>query len=357
MGNNKARIMADMVRANEYFLAKYPDPGADADPTHAGNIWTKSTYLEGLMALYGISGDRALYDYAVAWGNRFNWNARSGDLTTNADDQCCMQVFCELYINNPVEAWIAHATACMDTMCAAPAVDYWTWIDAIHMSMPVFAKLGAMKGATKYFEKMHLLFRYTKSTLGLYNATDRLWWRDSSFTPPFATPNGKHCYWSRGNGWVFAALARVLQVLPDSDAHRGEYLATFKEMAAALKDCQRSDGFWNPSLLDPQDYGGKETSGTAFFTFGMAWGINRGFLDMAAYLTSVENGWNGMVTHALHDNGFLGWVQGTGKQPSDGQPLLYDRAPNFEDFALGAFLLAGSEVYKLAPPSPTPSRR
>ena len=119
-------------------------------------------------------------------------------------------------------------------------------------------------------------------------------------------------------------------------------------MAEALVAVQRGDGFWNVSLHDPDEYGGKETSATAFFTFGLAWGYNNGLLTDSVYKNAAVKGWEGMVNYALHENGFLGYVQSTGKQPSDGQPVTYDKAPNFEDYGLGAFLLAGSEIYKIA---------
>jgi rhamnogalacturonyl hydrolase YesR len=147
---------------------------------------------------------------------------------------------------------------------------------------------------------------------------------------------------------VFAALTRVLDIIPENAPHRQEYLMTFKEMAAAIKAVQRDDGFWNVSLHDPDNFGGKELSGTAFFTYGMAWGINQGILSKKDYLPVVVKAWNGMANDSVHPNGFLGYVQGTGKQPSDSQPVTYDRVPNFEDYTLGAFLLAGSEVYQLA---------
>lgn len=119
-------------------------------------------------------------------------------------------------------------------------------------------------------------------------------------------------------------------------------------MAQALLPIQRNDGFWNCSLADPNDFGGKETSGTALFTYALAWGINMGILDSVTYKPIVVKAWNAMVNDALHPNGMLGYVQGTGKQPSEGQPTGYDKTPDFEDYGLGTFLLAGSEVYKLA---------
>jgi rhamnogalacturonyl hydrolase YesR len=118
-------------------------------------------------------------------------------------------------------------------------------------------------------------------------------------------------------------------------------------MFKALGKVQREDGFWNVSLLDPTNFGGKEVSGTAMFTYGMAWCINRGLISRKKYLPVVNKAWNGLVTESLHPNGFLGYVQGTGKQPSDSQPVGYDTVPNFEDFGPGCFLLAGSEMYKI----------
>jgi unsaturated rhamnogalacturonyl hydrolase len=217
--------------------------------------------------------------------------------------------------------------------------------------MPVFAKLGTVYQDTTYFDRMYDMYMHTKTVegdSGLYNSVDHLWWRDASFTPPHTSPNGEDTYWSRGNGWVLAALARVLDVMPEDVPNRDEYIKTFKEMAEALVAVQREDGFWNVSLHDSTEYGGKETSGTAFFTFGLAWGVNNGLLTDSVYKNAAIKGWEGMVNYALHENGFLGYVQSTGKQPSDGQPVTYDKAPNFEDYGLGAFLLAGSEIYKIA---------
>jgi rhamnogalacturonyl hydrolase YesR len=122
-------------------------------------------------------------------------------------------------------------------------------------------------------------------------------------------------------------------------------------MADALLKLQREDGFWNVSLLDPTHFGGKETTGTSMFTCGFAWGVNNGLLDEKKFKPAVIKAWNALAT-AVHGNGFLGYVQGTGKEPKDSQPVTFDSVPNFEDFGLGAFLLAGSEVYKMNPLSP-----
>jgi len=218
------------------------------------------------------------------------------------------------------------------------------------MSMPVFARLGHVFGDNRYYDRAHEMYMFTKlkhGDNGLLSTKDHLWWRDKDFDPPYTEPNGKGCYWSRGNGWVAAALVRTLEFLPGDSPYRGEYIKTLKQMFKALKKVQRSDGYWNVSLLDSSNYGGKELTGTAMFTYAMAWCINRGIISEGKYRNVVEKAWSAMVNESLHPNGFLGYVQGTGKQPSDSQPVGYDTMPNFEDFGLGCFLLAGSEMYKL----------
>ncbi len=335
-------------------MAKWPDPGKDivTDKVRPSNLWTRATYFEGLMALYYLNSDTALYQYAVDWATKHQWKPTYGSLTTrDGDHQCCGQTYIELYLLDPKPERVAPITSNIDFMIGTSKIDDWSWIDAIHMSMPVFAKLGVIHKNTKYFNRMYEMYNYSKTkhgTAGLYNPVDGLWWRDGNFDPPFTTPNGKMCYLSRGNGWVLAALVRTLEVLPKTDPHRQEYIDDFKALCAALIKVQRNDGFWNSSLVDSLDWGGKATSGTAFFVYGLAWGINNGLLAKETYLPATIKGWNGLVKDALHSNGFLGWVQGTGKEPKDGQPLSYTKEPNFEDYGLGAFLLAGSEVYKLS---------
>jgi rhamnogalacturonyl hydrolase YesR len=342
-----------MRLANDYFMAKWPDPGVPiiTDKERTSNLWTRATYYEGLMALYSIDPQKRYYDYAVAWGEGNDWGLRFGTDSRHADPQCAGQTYIDLYKIDPQPERIAKIKQSIDAMVNSDKSDDWWWIDAIQMAMPVFTRLGVLFEDDRYFEKMYDLYMYTKETHGdngLYSKTDHLWWRDKNFDPPYTTPNGKRCYWSRGNGWVFAALVRTLDILPENAPHRDEYIKTFKEMAVALVKVQRSDGFWNASLHDPDHFGGRELSGTAFFTYGLAWGIRSGFLDRKTYLPAAIQGWNGMVNDALHPNGFLGYVQSTGDDPSDGQPVTYDKAPNFEDYGLGAFLLAGSEIYKLS---------
>jgi unsaturated rhamnogalacturonyl hydrolase len=195
---------------------------------------------------------------------------------------------------------------------------------------------------------MYLYTKLKHGTNGLYSTTDHLWWRDKDFVPPYKEPNGENCYWSRGNGWVVAALVRTMEFLPKNSKYRKEYTTTLEEMFQALVPLQRADGFWNVSLKDPTHFGGKEVTGTALFVYGMTWCINEGIISEKTYLPVVMRAWNALLTESLHPDGFLGYVQGTGKEPKDSQPVGYDNVPNFEDFGLGCFLLAGSEVYKFS---------
>jgi unsaturated rhamnogalacturonyl hydrolase len=349
---SQQQVLDKMILANDYFMHKWPDPGKEIVTNRArpSNIWTRGVYYEGLMALYNTNKDKRYYDYAVQWGEFHKWGLRNGAKTSNADDQCCGQTYIDLYLIDKKPERIHDIKASIDSMLANPRNDAWSWIDAIQMAMPVFARLGVMYNNPAYFEKMYQIFEYSKTkhgTVGLYNPADRLWWRDKDFVAPYKEPNGEDCYWSRGNGWVFAAMVRVLDLIPDNEPHRAEYLKMYNDMAEALIPIQRADGFWNVSLQDPTNFGGKEASGTSLFVYGMAWGINKGILSKDKYLPIIQKAWNAVVTESIQPTGFLGYVQGTGKEPKDGQPVTVDKVPDFEDYGLGCFLLAGSEVYKL----------
>ncbi|MGA2221094.1 MAG: glycoside hydrolase family 88 protein [Verrucomicrobiia bacterium] len=358
---SRAQIQSDMTLANTYFLNKWPTAGCSncLPGGRPSNLWTRGTYFEGDLSFYRITQDPAIYNYAVQWGTFHDWALQDGDTGTDPNCQCAAQSYIELYQLDITQTnRLKHAISNANYWVSSPTVSRWTYVDYIHMSMPMFAKLVPITGNTNYAAKMYSYFNYTKSTIGasngLYNTTDHLWWRDPTFLANYVASDGttQKCYWSRGNGWVFVALARTMDVLPTNDAHYAEYRQTFQDMAVALKAVQRADGFWNVNLGYTNDYPGPETSGTAMFTYGLAWGINKGYLNINTYLPTVINGWNALATGALHhdagtNSGFLGYVQDTGSKPADGQPVTYDKAPTFEDYGLGAFLLAGSQVYAL----------
>lgn len=343
--------MKAMVKTNAYFMNKWPDPGISitTNITRPSNIWTRAVYYEGLMDMYKLNPDKAYYNYAVEWGEKHNWGLRGGTSTRNADNQACGQTYLHLHDIEKHPERIKDIKASMDLMMKSGKVDDWTWIDALQMAMPVFAQLGNLTGDNAYYEYMYKMYMHSKEVEGggLYNKADGLWWRDKDFVPPYKEPNGEDCYWSRGNGWVIAAFVRVLDIMPEDAPHREEYLKTYKEMLAALVPLQRPDGFWNVSLHDPTHFGGKETSGTALFVYGMAWGINKGIISSETYKPVLVKAWNAMTKDAIAKDGSLGYLQGTGKEPKDGQPVTFTSRPDFEDYGLGCFLLAGTEVYKM----------
>jgi len=351
----KKDVLKTLTLANQYFMNKWPDVSKEIyvpskNRTWPSHIWTRAIYYEGLMALYSIDKKKTYYDYAVDWSAKHNWSLRDGIKTRNGDNQACGQTYIDLYLIDKKEERIKDIKASIDSMMKTSKIDDWSWIDAIQMAMPVFTRLGVIYKDTNYFHRMYEMYAFTKykhGDNGLFNTAEGLWWRDKDFDPPYKEPNGEDCYWSRGNGWVVAALVRVLGILPKNDPHRNEYLADYKSMMEALAPLQRADGYWNASLHDPTDFGGKELTGTSLFTYGMAWGINNGYLDRKKYLPIVIKAWNAMAKESVHSNGFLGYVQGTGKEPKESQPVTFDREPDFEDFGLGCFLLAGSEVYNL----------
>jgi rhamnogalacturonyl hydrolase YesR len=351
--SDRNEILKTGILVNDYFMKKYADYTQPSFVTRfrPSNIWTRGVYYEGLLALYSIYPREDYYKYTYDWGAFHKWGMRNGSITRNADDHCCGQAYIDLYRICPESpAMIRNIKASMDMLVNTPQVDDWTWIDAIQMAMPILAKLGNMTGEQMYYNKMWDMYTYSRNTHGgngLYNSTDGLWWRDTDFCPPYKEPNGEDCYWSRGNGWVYAALVRVLEEIPTEEKHRSDYINDFITMSKAIKKCQREDGFWNVSLHDPTNFGGKETSGTSLFVYGMAWGIRNGILDKKEYLPVVIKAWNAMVNNAVHPNGFLGYVQGTGKEPKDGQPVTYTSVPDFEDYGIGCFLLATTEIYKL----------
>jgi len=336
---SKKEIINVMKSVNNYWISQNPVPG--------NNQWARAAYFTGNLDFYKIYPKKSYIDYAKLWATNNNWALNGGNSTRNADNQTCGQVYIDLYNLDSIKdnTKISSIKASIDNMVKSQKSDDWWWVDALYMSMPVFARLGAIYNDASYFDKMYQLYTNPKVTRGLYNTTENLWYRDESYKPPYLTPNGQDSYWARGNGWAFAAHARILQQLPESNVNRNEYIETFRAMAEALKNRQQTNGFWYVSLDDSTDYPGPETSGTSFFTYGLAWGINNGILDSTTYYPVVARAWNALVSTSVKSSGFLGYVQGVGSSPASSQPVT---SSSTADFGVGAFLLAGSEVVKLA---------
>ena len=138
-----------------------------------------------------------------------------------------------------------------------------------------------------------------------------------------------------------------MELLPKKSKEYKQLKKDFLLMSKALLQCQHADGFWRASLVSDAEYPGPEMTGTALFLYGMAWGLQQGYLKAEVYRPVCDRAWTAMVKGAVHHDGFLGWMQGTGKDPSAGQPLSYDKIPDFEDYGTGCFLLGAVEYYKL----------
>lgn len=363
-----ADVLATLRLVNDYFMAKWPDPTVPTyvNKVRPSSLWTRAVYYEGLMALNDIDPQPRYTDYVDRWGTFHQWTPRDGVATCDADNQCCSQTYLERYRQVGGEEKLAPTLENLNRQMQTK-LGWWTWIDAIQMAMPVYAQATAITGDERYLHHALRMYVWSRDTLagGLYNEKDGLWWRDKDFVPPYAEPDGQQCYWSRGNGWVYAALVRVMENLAPASSDRrgsgavqvkdfpslkggvgGTLRKDFVKMSKALAKCQREDGLWNVSLVST-NYAGKELTGSALFLYGMSWGIRHGLLPAKKYRPICDRTWEALQRDCVHTDGFLGWVQGTGKEPKDGQPLSYTRIPDFEDYGTGCFLLGGSEYYKL----------
>lgn len=343
-------ILSAAQSANNYFMKKWPDPtkATFVKKVRPSSLWTRAVYYEGLLALYQIDQDPKYIEYTDTWANFHKWTPRNGIKTNDADDQCCSQAYLERFMMTGDSTMFYPTRENLENQMKTK-IGWWTWIDAIQMAMPVYAQMYKITGDRKYIEHAMKMYRWSRNECGggLFNEADGLWWRDADYVPPYKEKDGKDCYWSRGNGWVLAAYVRVMNMLSPKDKIYKEIKKDYLMMCEGLAKCQRTDGFWNVSLVSPVTYGGPETSGTSLFLYGISWGIQKGYLKKKIYQPIADKAWEAMYKEAIHKDGFLGWMQGTGKDPSAGQPLSYDKVPDFEDYGLGCFLLGAVEYYKL----------
>ncbi|HKW27812.1 MAG TPA: glycoside hydrolase family 88 protein, partial [Verrucomicrobiae bacterium] len=218
------------------------------------------------------------------------------------------------------------------------AQELWSWCDSLFMAPPTWVRLYAATGDERYLN--FAVTNWWRTTEFLYDKEEHLFFRDSTYFDKHEA-NGQKIFWSRGNGWVMAGLVRVLQYLPTNHPDRPRFEQLFKDMAAKVVALQQPDGLWHASLLDPKDYPEKETSGSALFTYALAWGVNQGLLDRVTFEPAVRKGWTALVD-CVGADGKLTHVQ-----PPGADPKSFD-ADSTEPYGVGAFLLAGSEIYRMA---------
>ena len=326
-----------MREVNDQWIAAHDDPG--------DNLWHKATYFTGNLAAAGALDQSSYRAFARSWARGHAYGVNGGTTTDNADNHCAGQTYLALYELDPQPEMMRGIKNAIDYTIDTGDRDQWYWIDAQFMASPVFAQLGALTGGARYHDAMFEMYIDARDRRQLYDPTVGLWFRDGNYLyPDEKTPNGKKIFWARGNGWVIGSLVRTLDYLAADSPYRAEYETMLQAMASALADVQRGDGLWNVSLADPEDHPGPEASGTAFFTYAIAWGINRGVLDRATFLPIVERAWRGLASVAVRADGELGYVQGVGERPNSSQPVTIRST---HDYGVGAFLLAGSEVMQL----------
>lgn len=340
-----AQITAALKRSADWQLAN-PSGTETRD-------WIIAPLYDGLLRTALSTGDAKYLASVIRFGTQAGW--MPANRVYHADDHAVGHAWLDVYlmdptrkerldpmrdrlshvIDHPVTEEIAFGNK--PKTKGVSITDRWTWCDSLYMAPPTLARLFTATGDRKYLEFLDREFQSTYDHL--YDPAEKLFFRDATFFEK-KTPSGKKTFWSRGNGWVYGGLALMLEHLPKDHPKRGFYEKLFKEMTAAILAAQQPDGLWYPSLLDPQEIPFGETSGSGFFTFGLAWGVNHGLLDRAAHLPVIIRAWNGLMTRVKPD-GLVGYVQPVGAAPD------YLEAGSTQDYGSGAFLLAGSEILRL----------
>ncbi len=335
-----AGITALMQRVNQY---TQDNPYQETDRN-----WIRATYYTGVLGAYEATRDPAYLEQTLAWARKHEWQV--GTEVSGSNRLFCAMTYAQLYLLEPdpkkieptvkwlatdapnspggARVWYGHAPVPNDRPL---------YSDSLY-GAPIFAMLHRATGDQKYVDILNDFFWHVTDTI--LDQDEDLYYRDPSYIGK-TSPNGKKLLWSRGNGWVFAAFPRILKYLPKDDPFYERYVDLYKRMAKTLAARQHVDGLWRSNLGDPDHYLMPETSGTAFFTYGFAWGISQGLLDRDLYGPVVIRAWHGLA-RSVHSNGKLGWVQPVDAQPRPSLPVTT------HEYAAGLFLLAGSEVLKLS---------
>jgi unsaturated rhamnogalacturonyl hydrolase len=330
-----------MEKVADWQLKAWEEKGS----RHRWNDWTNAAGFTGLLALSNISNKKQYLRVLMDKSDSLGWE--TGPRRFHADDYCIGQTFSLLYAKYKDERMIVNFRRQADSITAAPHTESlvwknnitdreWAWCDALFMGPTALGYLSTVTGDQKYLDIAVKL--WWKTTDYLYDSTEHLYSRDGSYLNK-KEKNGAKVFWSRGNGWVFAGLARLLDNMPENYADRKRFISLYKDMAAKVASIQQPDGSWHASLLDPASYPIKEMSGTGFYCYGLMWGINNGLLDKNEYWPVIKKAWN-VLTSSVHEDGMVGYIQPIGAAPDKVD------ANSTEIYGIGSFLLAGSELYK-----------
>ena len=336
---DKKHIHSVMIKAAEWQLA---------NPKHDPRDWTNGACFAGMFAAWETTRSKDIYKAMTDMGTKAGWEPYRR--WYHADDVAICQTYIDLYRKEKRQEMLRPTIDTLSKFMANPypvrgvEVIKWWWCDALFMAPPTMVKMGMTTGNREYLTKMDEYFKECYDLL--YNRDEHLFARDLNYVikgdgNDRYEANGKRIFWSRGNGWVMGGLVRILKELPKNYPQRPFYEQLYRDMAAKIASLQQADGLWRASLLDPDSYPGGEVSGSGFFCYAIAWGINNKLLDKKTFLPVVEKAWialNGCV----NEEGRVGWVQ-----PIGADPRKNFNADSWEVYGTGAFLLAGSEVIKL----------
>lgn len=335
---SSADILNIMERVADWQLA-WPD---EREVTH----WARATGYLGLSALVRVSPEQRFEAALLDLARQAEW--KLGPRLYHADDHTIGQLYLELYARHRAPSMLDGLRATFDAILAAPVTgsldrihpwrhDRWTWCDALFMSPPAWAELSQVTGDSRYLD--FALRDWVEADDYLYDKAERLYFRDSRF---FTIPenNGAKTFWGRGNGWMLAAYARLLPHVPANRPERPALEARFRELAARVVELQPADGLWRSSMLDTVRHRDGDTSGSALFCYGLAWGINAGLLDHAAFAPATLRAWDALCAHVQRDGRLIH------AQPVGHRPFRFD-LDTAEVYASGSLLLAGEQILQL----------
>lgn len=343
-----ARVREIIDKVNSHWQAE--------NPPEVRSFWDNAVYHTGNMEAYRLTGNKAYLGYSVAWAEYNEWKGAKSDNRSEwkysygetdeyvlfGDYQICFQTYADLYRIAPEGYKIKRAREVMEYQMGTPNNDYWWWSDALYMGMPVMSKLYKITGNSLYLDKLYAYFSYADSIM--FDTDENLYYRDAKYIyPKHKTEAGKKDFWARGDAWVLAGLAKVLQDMPVEYRHYPFFVDRFRKMAEAVASLQQPEGYWTRSMMDKDFAPGPETSGTALFMYGLMWGVNNGLLDKAAYLPVIGKSWSYLKDTALQKDGTVGYVQPIGEKAIPGQVLDTRSTSNF---GVGAFLLAACEYVR-----------
>ena len=309
------------------------------------SFWDNAAYHTGNIEVYKLLQDQQMLDYSMEadpakW--KYKQYGEGQDYVLFGDWQICFQTYIDLYNLQKDERRVARAKEVMGYEADSKANDYWWWADALYMVMPVMTKMYKLTGDQKYLDKLYQNILYSDGIM--LDQEMGLYFRDGKYVwPNHKSANGKKDFWARGDGWVLAGLAKVLQDMPEEYVRQPFFVDKYTRLARAVAKIQQPEGYWTRSMMDPAHAPGPETSGTAFFTYGLLWGVNNGYLSKREFAPVIAKAWKYLTETALQPSGKVGYVQPIGERAIPGQTVDANSEANF---GVGAFLLAACEYVR-----------